>query len=78
MCKEIAKEYENRQRDQGYTQEQIREKLKNKTNKSCHICQKEIAYHFFICITTIWLAIYVDLLMQHVIKTLEFPSISLW
>ena len=31
-CTEIANEYENRQRDQGYTQEQVRAKWNNKTN----------------------------------------------
>ena len=41
MCTEIAIEYENRQRDHSYTQEQVIEKCNNTKIKSCHICKEE-------------------------------------
>ena len=42
VCTEIANKYEYRQKDHGYTQEQVSEKWNSTTNKSCHICEKEI------------------------------------
>ena len=47
VCREMANEEKNRQRDHGYAQEQVREKWNNKTSNSCHICEKEIVHNNF-------------------------------